>query len=64
MIRSNDKQAWNLLTIAYVLIDDIYQEVTPTHIINPCNINDSIQLNIERVIVKSYWGLLSRLSST
>ncbi|SHJ37064.1 hypothetical protein SAMN02745176_03369 [Lutispora thermophila DSM 19022] len=31
----------DFITVAYVIIEDIYQKVTPTHIKNRCNINTS-----------------------
>lgn len=31
----------DFVTVAYVIIDDIHQKVTPTHIKERCNINGS-----------------------
>lgn len=31
----------DFVTVAYVIIDDIYQSVTPTHIKKRCNFNNS-----------------------
>lgn len=49
----------DFVTIAYVLIDDIYQKVTPTHIINRCNINDSIMSDSEIITINIVGELLT-----
>ena len=41
----------DFVTVAYVIIDDIYQKVTPTHIANRCNINDSIMSDSEIITI-------------
>jgi hypothetical protein len=37
----------DFVTVAYVIIEDIYQEVNPTHIVKRCNIKDSILIDSE-----------------
>lgn len=49
----------DFVTIAYVLIDDIYQKVTPTHIINRCNINDSIMSDSEIITINIVGELIT-----
>jgi len=52
----------DFVTVAYVIIDDIYQKVTPTHIANRCNINDSIMSDRE-IITMSIVGELLTIDS-
>lgn len=41
----------DFVTVAYVIIDDIYQKVTPPNIVNRCNINDSILSDSEIITI-------------
>lgn len=43
----------DFVTVAYIIIDDIYQKITPTNIKNRRNINDSI-LSDSEIITKLY----------
>lgn len=49
----------DFITVAYVIIDDIYQKVTPTHIKNRCNINDSILSDSEIITISIVGELLT-----
>ena len=49
----------DFVTVAYVIIDDIYQKVTPTHIKNRCNINDSKMSDSEIITLSIVGELLS-----
>lgn len=49
----------DFVTVAYVIIDDIYQKVTPTHIANRCNINDSIMSDSEIITISIVGELLT-----
>jgi len=49
----------DLVTIVYVIIDDIYQEVTPTHIKNWRNINNSILSDSEIITISIIGELLT-----
>lgn len=49
----------DLVTIVYVIIDDIYQEVTPTHIMNRRNISDSILSDSEIITISIVGELLT-----
>ena len=41
----------DFITVAYIIIDDIYKKVTPPHIANRCNINDSIMSDSEIITI-------------
>lgn len=41
----------DFVTIAYIIINDIYKRVTPTHISNRCNIKDSIMSDSEIITI-------------
>ncbi len=49
----------DFVTVAYVIIDDIYQKVTPTYIKNRCNINDSILSDSEIITISIVGELLT-----
>jgi len=49
----------DFVIVAYVIIDDIYQKVTPTHIMNRCNINDSILSDSEIITISIVGELLT-----
>lgn len=49
----------DFVTVAYVIIDDIYQKVTPTNIRNRCNINDSILSDSEIITISIVGELLT-----
>ncbi|MDK2801175.1 MAG: hypothetical protein PWQ70_2794 [Clostridiales bacterium] len=49
----------DFVIVAYVLIDDIYHKVTPTHIVNRCNINDSIMSDSEIITISIVGELLT-----
>lgn len=49
----------DFITIAYVIIDDIYKKVTPTYIVNRCNINDSIMSDSEIITISIVGELLT-----
>jgi len=49
----------DFITVAYVIIDDIYQEVTPTHIKNRCNINTSKMSDSEIITLSIVAELLT-----
>jgi hypothetical protein len=49
----------DLVTIVYVIIDDIYQEVAPTNIKNRRNINDSILSDSEIITISIIGELLT-----
>lgn len=49
----------DFVTIAYVIIDDIYKKVTPTHIANRCNIKDSIMSDSEIITISIVGELLT-----
>ncbi|MBE6082701.1 IS982 family transposase [Acidilutibacter cellobiosedens] len=49
----------DLVIIAYVIIDDIYQEITPTHIKNRRNANDSILSDSEIITISIIGELLT-----
>lgn len=56
------KEIWDLkdfVTVAYVIIDDIYREVTPTHIAKRCNIKDSILSDSEIITISIVGELLT-----
>jgi hypothetical protein len=63
-IHSNNfsKEISNLkdfFTVAYVIIDDIYHKVTPAHIRNRRNINDSIMSDSEIITISIVGELLT-----
>lgn len=41
----------DFITVAYIIIDDIYKKVTPPHIANRCNINDSFMSDSEIITI-------------
>jgi hypothetical protein len=41
----------DFVTVTYVIIDDIYHKVTPTHITNRCNINTSVKNNSKMITI-------------
>lgn len=49
----------DFITFAYVIIDENYQRVTPTHIANRCNINDSIMSDNEIITISIVGELLT-----
>ena len=49
----------DFVTVAYVIIDDIYQKVTPTNIKNRRNINDSILSDSEIITINIVGELLT-----
>jgi hypothetical protein len=49
----------DFITIAYVIIDDVYKKVTPTYIVNRCNINDSIMSDSEIITISIVGELLT-----
>ncbi|SHF60662.1 transposase, IS4 family [Desulforamulus putei DSM 12395] len=49
----------DFVIVAYVIIDDIYQKVTPTYIRNRCNINDSILSDSEIITISIVGELLT-----
>ena len=49
----------DFVTVSYVIIDDIYQKVTPTYIKNRCNINDSILSDSEIITISIVGELLT-----
>lgn len=49
----------DFITVAYIIIDDIYQEVTPTHIKDRRNINDSIMSDSEIITISIVGELLT-----
>ncbi|MBZ4655739.1 MAG: transposase family protein [Thermoanaerobacter sp.] len=49
----------DFVIIAYVIIDDIYQKVTPTYIKERCNINDSILSDSEIITISIVGELLT-----
>lgn len=49
----------DFVTVAYIIIDDIYQEVTPTHIAKRCNIKDSILSDSEIITISIVGELLT-----
>lgn len=49
----------DFVTVAYVIIDDIYQKVTPTNIRNRRNINDSILSDSEIITISIVGELLT-----
>lgn len=52
----------DFVTVAYVVIDDICRKVTPKHIRNRCNINDS-KLSDSEIITTSIVGELLTIDS-
>jgi hypothetical protein len=57
-IKENGKLK-DFVTVAYVIIDDIYQKVTSTYISNCCNINDSILSDSEIITISIVGELLT-----
>lgn len=53
------KNLKDFVTVAYVIIDDIYQKVTPAHIKFRCNINDSIMSDSEIITISIVGELLT-----
>lgn len=49
----------DFVTVVYVMIDDIYPKVTPTHIKNCCNSNDSILSDSEIITISIVGELLA-----
>lgn len=49
----------DFVTVAYVIIDDIYRKFTSTHIANRCNINDSILSGSEIITISIVGELLT-----
>lgn len=49
----------DFITVTYILIDDIYQEITPTHIKERRNINDSILSDSEIITIGIVGELLT-----
>ena len=49
----------DFVIVTYVIIDDIYQKVAPTHIANRCNINDSILSDSEIITISIVGELLT-----
>jgi hypothetical protein len=49
----------DFVIVTYVIIDDIYQKVTPTHIANRCNINNSILSDSEIITISIVGELLT-----
>ena len=49
----------DFVTVIYTIIDDIYKRVTPTHIKNRCNINDSIMSDSEIITISIVGELLT-----
>ncbi len=49
----------DFITVTYVIIDDIYQKVTPTHIAKRCNIKDSILSDSEIITISIVGELLT-----
>jgi len=49
----------DFITVVYIIIDDIYQKVTPTHIKNRRNINDCIMSDSEIITISICGELLS-----
>ena len=47
----------DFVTVAFVIIDDIYKEVTPTHIAKRFNIKDSIMSDSEIVTISTNYQL-------
>lgn len=53
------KDLKDFVTVAYVIIDDIYHKVTPTHIANCCNINTSVMSDSEIITISIVGELLT-----
>jgi hypothetical protein len=53
------KNLKDFVTVAYVIIDDIYHKVTPTHIANRCNINTSVMSDSEIIAISIVGELLT-----
>lgn len=49
----------DLVIVAYVIIDDIYHDVTPTHIKNRRNVNDSKMSDSEIITISIIGELLT-----
>ncbi|MDI6617734.1 MAG: IS982 family transposase, partial [Clostridiales bacterium] len=49
----------DFVIVTYIIIDDIYKRVTPTHIANRCNINDSIMSDSEIITISLVGELLT-----
>ncbi|MBZ4646664.1 MAG: family transposase [Clostridia bacterium] len=49
----------DFVIIAYMIIDDIYQKVTPTYIKERCNIKDSILSDSEIITISIVGELLT-----
>lgn len=49
----------DLITVVFVIIDDIYNKVTPTHIDNRCNIKNSIMSDSEIITISIIDELLT-----
>ncbi len=49
----------DFITVAYIIIDDIYQEVTPTYIKKRRNIKDSILSDSEIITIAMVGELLT-----
>lgn len=49
----------DLITVVFVIIDDIYNKVTPTHIANRCNIKNSIMSDSEIITISIIGELLT-----
>lgn len=49
----------DFVIVTYVIIDDIYQKVTPTHIAKRCNINDSVLSDSEIITISIVGELLT-----
>jgi hypothetical protein len=49
----------DFVTVAFVIIDDIYKKVTPTHIAQRCNINDCIMSDSEIITISIVGELLT-----
>jgi hypothetical protein len=53
------KNLKDFVTVAYVIIDDIYHKVTPTHIANRCNIYTSVMSDSEIITISIVGELLT-----
>lgn len=49
----------DFITVVFVIIDDIYDKVTPTHIANRCNIKNSIMSDSEIITISIVGELLT-----
>ena len=47
----------DFVTVAYVIIDDIYQSVTPTHIKKRCNFNNSKMSDSEIITLSMFFAI-------